>query len=36
VAKIRVQAKNPNSKMKFEQTPDIPGIAGDGITFGVA
>ncbi len=23
-------------KMKFERTPDIPVIAGDGITYGVA
>jgi hypothetical protein len=31
-----VVSQDPNGKMKFERTPDIPVIAGDGITYGVA
>jgi hypothetical protein len=25
----------PKGQMKFEQTPDIPAIAGDGLAYGV-
>ncbi len=31
-----VKSQDPKGKMKFEPTPDIPVIAGDGITYGVA
>ncbi len=31
-----VKSQDPNGKMKFERTPDIAVIAGDGITYGVA
>jgi hypothetical protein len=31
-----VKSQDPKGKMKFEQTPDILVIAGDGITYGVA
>ncbi len=31
-----VKSQDPKGKMKFERTPDIPVIAGDGITSGVA
>ncbi len=31
-----VKSQDPKGKMKFERTPDIPVIAGDGITYGVA
>jgi hypothetical protein len=31
-----VKSRDPKGKMKFERMPDIPVIAGDGITFGVA
>ncbi len=31
-----VKSQVLNGKMKFELTPDIPVIAGDGITYGVA
>ncbi len=31
-----VNSQDPKGKMKFERTPDIPVIAGDGITYGVA
>ncbi len=31
-----MKSQDPKGKMKFEQTPDIPVIAGDGITHGVA
>ncbi len=30
-----VKSQDPKGKMKFERTPDIPVIAGDGITYGV-
>jgi hypothetical protein len=30
------RSKIPKGKMKFEPMPDIPVIAGDGITYGVA
>ncbi len=33
---IFVKSQDPKGKMKFERTPDIPVIAGDGITYGVA
>ncbi len=29
-------SQDPKGKMKFEPMPDIPVIAGDGITYGVA
>ncbi len=31
-----VKSQDPKGTMKFEGTSDIPVIAGDGITFGVA
>ncbi len=31
-----VKSQDPKGTMKFERTPDIPLIAGDGITYGVA
>ncbi len=31
-----VKSQDPKGKMKFERTPDIPVIAGDGISYGVA
>jgi hypothetical protein len=31
-----VKSQDPKSKMKFERTQDIPVIAGDGFTYGVA
>ncbi len=31
-----VKSQDPKGKMKFEQMLDIPVIAGDGITYGVA
>ena len=31
-----VKSQDPKGTMKFERTPDIPVIAGDGITYGVA
>ncbi len=31
-----VKSQDPKGTMKFEQTPDIPVIAGDGITYGAA
>ncbi len=31
-----VKSQDPKGKMKFERTPDIPVIAGDVITYGVA
>jgi hypothetical protein len=31
-----VKSQDPKGKMEFERTPDIPVIAGDGITYGVA
>jgi hypothetical protein len=31
-----VKSQDPKGKMKSERTPDIPVIAGDGITYGVA
>jgi hypothetical protein len=31
-----VKSQDPKGKMKFEQTPDIPVIAGAGITYGVS
>jgi hypothetical protein len=31
-----VKSQDPKGKMKFELMPDIPVIAGDGITYGVA
>jgi hypothetical protein len=31
-----VKSQDPKGTTKFEQTPDIPVIAGDGITYGVA
>ncbi len=31
-----VKSQDPKGTMKFEQMPDIPVIAGDGITYGVA
>ncbi len=33
---VFVKSQDPKCKMKFEQTPEIPVIAGDGITYGVA
>jgi hypothetical protein len=33
---LLVKCQDPKGKMKFERTPDIPVIAGDGITYGVA
>jgi hypothetical protein len=29
-----VKSQDPKGKMKFERTPDIPVIAGDGIVYG--
>jgi hypothetical protein len=34
--KSHVKIQDPKGKMKFERKPDIPVIAGDGITYGVA
>ena len=31
-----VKCQDAKGKMKFKRTPDIPVIAGDGITYGVA
>ena len=31
-----VKSQDPKGTMKFEWTSDIPVIAGDGITYGVA
>ncbi len=31
-----VKSQDPKGKMKFERTPEIPVIAADGITYGVA
>ncbi len=31
-----VKSQDPKGTMKFEWTPDIPVIAGDSITYGVA
>jgi hypothetical protein len=31
-----VKSQDPKGKMKLERTPDIPRIAGDAITYGVA
>jgi hypothetical protein len=30
-----VKSQDPKGKMKFERTPDIPAIAGDGLAYGV-
>ncbi len=30
-----VKSQDPKGKMNFERMPDIPVIAGDGITYGV-
>ncbi len=31
-----VMSQDPKGKMKFERTPAIPAIAGDGLVYGVA
>jgi hypothetical protein len=31
-----VKSQDPKGQMKFERTPDIPAIAGDGLAYGVA
>jgi hypothetical protein len=31
-----VKSQDPKGKMKFERTPAVPVIAGDGITYDVA
>jgi hypothetical protein len=31
-----VKSQDPKGKLKFEQMPDIPVLASDGITYGVA
>jgi hypothetical protein len=33
---VLVKSQDPKGKMKFEQTPDMPAIAGDGLAYGVA
>jgi hypothetical protein len=30
------ESQDPKGKMKFERTPDLPAIAGDGPAYGVA
>ena len=31
-----MKSQDPKSQMKFERTPGIPAIAGDGLAYGVA
>ena len=33
---VFVKSQDPKGQMKFEQTPDIPAIAGDGLAYAVA
>ncbi len=33
---VFVKRQDPKSLMKFERTPDIPAIAGDGLVYGVS
>ncbi len=31
-----VKSQDPKGQIKYERTPDIPAIAGDGLAYGVA